>query len=65
MPFNNLRVIRNAIELILGFGDAKATLYFLTLAYGSAFFVGEAKNYESCSSARAERRARKVASISC
>jgi hypothetical protein len=44
MPFNNLRVIRKAIELILGLGDAKATLYFLTLAYGSAFFVGEAEN---------------------
>jgi hypothetical protein len=47
MPFNNLRVIRKAIELILGFGDAKATLYFLTLAYGSAFWGGRSQKLRS------------------
>jgi hypothetical protein len=38
MPFDNLRVIGNAIELILGFGDAKATLYFLTVSLRLSFF---------------------------
>lgn len=53
MAFNNLRVIRYAIEPILALSDAKANLCFA------------AGNYESWSSATAERTARKVASISC
>jgi len=44
MPFNNLRVIGNAFELILGFSDAKATLCFLPASLRLGFFVGEAKN---------------------
>jgi hypothetical protein len=63
MPFNNLRVISNAIEHILAFGDASATLYFLSVRLGSGFV--DTGNYEFCNCTIAERTARKVASISC